>query len=428
MSTNPHNIVRIESLWHRILVILALCCCSGRGANAATTNENHSSVFPATSCCSYNALSDPFSSRVAQNMISLYGEHTWTIHSSDGLYQGIQAKIPGDILSDLHRNNLISYPFFDNYFLSQRRIWMGPLPPWNDSLSTEYDIPSLEQRTRTWVYSTEFGMHSFHTLSNDISPLRNLKQTQDIPIQSYVLVVEGIKMGAHIHVNGVHVGTTTNQFLRYIFTISQSYLHFNSTNHISITFDPQIDTHGRFMACSGGWDWGPYSKAAEVSASSRRVLTFGIVRPIYLIQVEHLAIVHVVPKILYLGDANIPYLKDEKDFELMVDVHLQLFEGYKHMEDHVIVLRADFWDVEIAQSVERSKYVQDDGKEFLIVTVKTIVRREFVELWWPIGYGGQYMYNLQVCYQNQRLGLSSTWVHKRIGKWYKILLIKYFTD
>lgn len=417
-------------LWHLTFFLIASICCS---AQVARNADNHSSVFPATSYSSSNVLSfHPFSYISSQVMIPLYGNHTWTIHSTDGAYQGIQAKVPGDILSDLYRNNLIAYPFFDNHFLTQRHVWMGsskrkdPTPESHcsqqvlnvDQLGTEYDIPSLEQRTRTWVYSTEFHMNSFHSLSNDnASTLRYLKPLSESAVKSYALVVEGIKMGASIYINGVYMGNTTNQFLRYIFIISESHLHFNSTNYMTITFDPQINTRGRFMACSGGWDWAPYSKAAEVSCSSRRVLTFGIVRPIYLIQVEHVVIVHFVPKISYLGDENIPYLLDGKDFELIIDVHLQLFEGYDlHTDDdNVIVLRSEFWDEEITQSVASGNYVQEDGNEFLIVTVKTIVPRDGIKLWWPVRYGGQFMYNLQVRYRNQKLGLSSEWVEKRIG-------------
>jgi hypothetical protein len=416
----------IRRQWLLPLLIIHVYC-----TIVKVDSENHSSVFPARSCSSVDSFSHyPSSSGTSQWMIPLYGNHTWTLDSTDGIYQSLNAKVPGDILSDLHRNNLISYPFFDNQFLSQRHVWMGPLPlqahlhpsyclqTFSSAIETEYEIPSLEQRTRTWVYSTEFYIDSVTSLSNvHVSPLRHLNPfTISKRTQSYALVVESIKMGASIHINGIHIGNITNQFLRYIFPISDSNLHFNSTNYMTITFDPQIDTHGRFMACSGGWDWAPYSKAAEVSCSSRRVLTFGIVRPIYFIQVEHVAIVHVVPKVLYLGDSNCEYLKDYKDFELTIDVHLQLFSGYMTTVDDVIVLRSDFWKEDIRQPVTNGKYMQEDGNEFLIVTVKTNVKRDLVELWWPRGYGNQDMYNLKVCFENAKQGISSTWVHKRIGR------------
>lgn len=30
-------------------------------------------------------------------------------------------------------------------------------------------------------------------------------------------------------------------------------------NQLSVTFDSSIHTDGRFMACSGGWDWAPFT-------------------------------------------------------------------------------------------------------------------------------------------------------------------------
>jgi hypothetical protein len=167
---------------------------------------------------------------------------------------------------------------------------MGPLAYYNNS--------SLERRTRTWTYITEFELD--HTL--------NEKDT-------YVLVLEGVKMGASIAVNGVELGNVTDQFLRFKFVLNDSVLGRSSrespalrrelisspttAHQLSITFDSDIRTDGRFMACSSSWDWAPYSRTGDERGSP--VFTFGIFKPIYIVKEHFASITHVVPKIYYLG-------------------------------------------------------------------------------------------------------------------------------
>ena len=112
---------------------------------------------------------------------------------------------------------------------------------------------------------------------------------------------------------------------------------------LSITFDPTIATGGRFMACSGGWDWAPYSRAGDDRQSP--VFTFGFFKPIYIVEVKEVLIVNVVPKIYYLG----PYPTDpilnnrlQGDFRLVVDVHLDTTSGTLE-PGTIITFRAPFF-------------------------------------------------------------------------------------
>ena len=77
----------------------------------------------------------------------------------------------------------------------------------------------------------------------------------DASADGALLVFEGIKMGALIHIDGKLVGNTTNQFRRYAFSLpggsGQQQMH-----TVRVTLDPRIATGGRFMGCTGGWDWG----------------------------------------------------------------------------------------------------------------------------------------------------------------------------
>lgn len=67
---------------------------------------------------------------------------------------------------------------------------------------------------------------------------------------------DGIKMGAEIFLNGQSLGIVNDQFLRYNFSV-QNLLVSSGNNTLQVTFPANyaIDTDGRFMACTGGWDW-----------------------------------------------------------------------------------------------------------------------------------------------------------------------------
>ena len=73
-----------------------------------------------------------------------------------------------------------------------------------------------------------------------------------------LVVFEGIKMGASVAINGVHLGVVTDQFVRTNFSVTRL---LSDTNTLSVWFNESA--HGRWMACSGGWDWGPYSNTFE---------------------------------------------------------------------------------------------------------------------------------------------------------------------
>jgi hypothetical protein len=190
---------------------------------------------------------------------------------------------------------LVGDPYLDNNLWEQQDIWLGPQSIIQDQKITSKNStnkakkPCEKSQTRLWTYST-------------IIELNNAM------IQNYTLqlVVESLQMGATIEWNRVFVANITDQFLRYSLTLEQnrhySYLDNNTTmtmHTLSITFDPSVDTHGRFMACSGGWDWAPYTLACDTQG--RRIFSMGIVQPIYLIAMDQVSISHVVPKVYYQG-------------------------------------------------------------------------------------------------------------------------------
>ena len=130
----------------------------------------------------------------------------------------VKGKVPGDLLTDLHAAGQIGDPLYE-------LNWK------NSSIWNDY----------TWTYTTSFSMTK--------------EQLADPRVAEQILVFDGIKMGAHISVNGEAVGTAVDQFLRYEFPLKSTGLLRAGANTISVAFDPAIDVGGRFMSCTGGWDW-----------------------------------------------------------------------------------------------------------------------------------------------------------------------------
>ena len=132
----------------------------------------------------------------------------------------IPATVPGDLISDLVEANLLEEPYFETNFQRNTSLWSG----------------------RVWNYTTTFSL-------DDAS--------FDADAEEILLIFDGIKMGANVFVNGVQLGTATDQFLRYSFPlvasgILDSDFNLRKRHTVTVSFDPEITTDGRFMACSGG--------------------------------------------------------------------------------------------------------------------------------------------------------------------------------
>ena len=168
-------------------------------------------------------------------------ENNWVASAYDPAARGpfapaykIDAKVPGDLVSDLQRAGLIRDPLYELNFL-------------NSSLWHDY----------TWVYSTTFLLQQ--------SAERN---------GHLLLVFDGIKMGAHVRVNGHLMGTVYNQFRRYEFDLNNTVLLDGAAQTLEVEFDGSISMVGnRFSACTGGWvstaqSSAPSCKPALVSVSS----------------------------------------------------------------------------------------------------------------------------------------------------------------
>ena len=141
----------------------------------------------------------------------------------------INATVPGDIISDLQRAGLHSPPFEMNSPLFETE-WLHP------SARALWQAPN-----RNWTYRKRFVA----------------------PADTAYLVFGGVKMGAHITLNGVALGDVVDQWLRYTFPVRAILNPAGEENLLEVGFTNALDreVQGRYMSVSGynvpGSDWTP---------------------------------------------------------------------------------------------------------------------------------------------------------------------------
>ena len=150
-----------------------------------------------------------------------YLDSGWTVSTAGNNTRGpitIAATVPGDVISDLENAGLIGDPLSELNFLNESAAWTA----------------------RKWSYLTNFtttAAAAAAAAGGDV----------------YMVVFDGVKMGATISVNGQTIGVTTDQFLRYSFEVNASVLGGGTSHTLKVAFDPTIACGGRWMACTGGW-------------------------------------------------------------------------------------------------------------------------------------------------------------------------------
>ena len=270
----------------------------------------------------------------------------------------INASVPGDLLTDLHSAGIIGDPLYELNFR-------------NDSL---WSFPN-------WTYATSISLPD---MASDV--------LRDGGVLT--LVFEGIKMGASISFNGHLLGTAVDQFLRYEFDVT-AYVK-NGEQKILVEFDPSIPVDGRFMACSGGWDWAPYSHKFNQGA---RTFSKGIWKSVYLTVTPRNAaqILHVVPRIHYSGEYPMTRLVDNEHAGFKIDVRIFMRTP---MKTAGILTVAPEWGRVMAMNVSLP---QGESQ----VNVSLQAASADVRLWWPVGLGQQHLYYLNVSFMPADLQFSS---------------------
>ena len=199
----------------------------------------------------------------------------------------IPATVPGDIISDLHRAGVVPNPYYELNWLNSS-AWAGA----------------------TWRYERAF----------EFTPPTPRGQGTEV-----LLVLYGVKMGATVALNGHMIGTVTDQFVRYEFPVAR-FLKAGA-NNLTVTFDGTIECDGRWMACSGGWDWAFYSNQYAPNrdgTAKAHTFSFGLWKSVALVTVPSAAITHVVAHTFYQGAYPTQPLLDGQHggFDVRVRVHL----------------------------------------------------------------------------------------------------------
>jgi hypothetical protein len=261
----------------------------------------------------------------------------------------IPAVVPGDLITDLQRSGLVSDPFFELNFLNSS-VW----------------------HLRSWSYRTTFELR---------------RTAPPFPRGSALtLILEGVKMGAVVVVNGVELGNATNQFLRYEIPLPEDIVRHDAPNVLQLRFVRGMELDGRFMGCSGGWDWAPRTETWHGQASS---FSKGVVGSVFLAfsEVHVPRITHVTPLIHYRGEPPTARLADgqHSGFDVRVRIHLN---AAAPTAASIRVQPSWAGGVSALRNITLSA-----GDN----TVELSVEATAVRLWWPVGLmGEQALYELLV--------------------------------
>ena len=285
----------------------------------------------------------------------------------------IPATVPGDLISDLHAAGQIGDPLYEMNFKNSSI--------WHDNI---------------WTYTTQFSLDDLPGGGGGGGEI--------------LLVFDGIKMGANISVNGVKLGEAVDQFLRYSFPLAASGAlaagSEMSTHTLTVSFDSSACIGGRFMACTGGWDWAPYTTTKDPDTGAN-TFTKGIWKSVYLVRVSSAAITHVVPQVRYKGAYPVERLVEGKHggFEVGVNVHLQA--GAASVHGSVAVSGA--WGASDNQTVSLK------GGEEAVVALRLDASASDIKLWWPVGLGNQPLYSIKVTWTPAATPTASVETVRRVG-------------
>ena len=289
----------------------------------------------------------------------------------------LPASVPGDLVSDLQRAGMVGDPLFEDNFLNGTRTWN--LPRW-DYVKHFTLAPALEQA---------------HAAGHSV-----------------VLVLDGVKMGASVSLNGHSLGVVTDQFLRYEFPLPAAALqaargpgdgagHAAGVHELRVEFSAGIACGGRWMACTGGWDWAPYTYTTQEGA-----LTFskGLWKSVYLATVGGAAITHLVPHVFYLGDYPAAPLLDgpgkHAGFELRATVHLWAPRPCSG----TVAVAGEWGSPALPAAAEQAVELKAGDNK---VTLRITASAGAIKLWWPNGMGEQPLYSVNASFDSTVPGDST---------------------
>ena len=284
----------------------------------------------------------------ADSLLSLDGA-AWTAQSSAG-GAAIAAAVPGDVVSDLAAAGVIRSPWLDL--------------TWRDE-AARWDLAA-------WTYSVTFATPAAWGAGDAV-----------------LLVLDSVRMAADVSLNGKAVGSATSQHLRYAFPVGADIARPGAENVLTVVFPATVnDTRndaGRFMGCSGGWDWAPYSdETTGRTPKGIRTFSKGLVRSVYLARVAApassagagAAITAVKALVYYTGDYPTAPLTDATAGPWRVDVTAYLLAPAG--ADGAVSFVGE-WAAQSPTAVNVSLLAGIETP----VTVSLVVPAGGASLWWP---------------------------------------------
>lgn len=284
----------------------------------------------------------------------------WRLNGTNQEHKILNATVPGGIFSDLLLNKIIEDPLYDEN--DQKYKWVG-----------ESD----------WIYYRNFTVPESMLGYNNIN-----------------IIFEGLDTIASIYLNGIHIGNTSNMFVRYIFDVK--HVLSLGTNQIEILFTspvqmgkklandslypippqcPPNDYRGechvnqlRKMQASFSWDWGP------------AIASMGIWKDVYLEGSNSSVIRYVVVELIEDSANDLWNVKSK--------TYLSKTSGTKADDTKIIYrIEADFHtNLIFVEDVNGTIFDLDEP----VIENTVQVSKNVVKRWWPNGYGEQNMYNFNV--------------------------------
>ena len=212
---------------HVLQVVLLLCAGLGRPAAVAGAGLRDEPVTaPVTQLLDTPADDDGG------------GGSGWTATAADPLVlsRPVPSQVPGDLVTDLEVAGAIADPLYELNFKST--LW----DQCNWTVAAAFTVDTAEARSRTGG-----GMGAVDTV---------------------MLVLDGVKMGAWVYLNDHYLGAVADQFLRYRYTVtdvvnkqdgsSTSNTTTTSTNVLKLVFPPSnhtLNTEARSVPVPLLWVW-----------------------------------------------------------------------------------------------------------------------------------------------------------------------------
>jgi len=204
-----------------------------------------------------------------------------------------------------------------------------------------------------------------------------------------LLIFDGIKMGSYIHLNGVRLGETADQFLRYTFDVT-NIIQRSNINLLEVIFPTsksELNDQSRFMACSGAWDWAPYG--TTFTANGSHTFSKGIWKSVYLASIDTIGIEHIVPHIFYEGNYPTKPLTDDTAGPWRVEVKVHFFAPTAINGVLKVSINGEWLGSSSSEFISLNS-----GKSIYTTNLHIPVGK--VRLWWPQGLGGRLSYTLNV--------------------------------